>query len=87
MGKRKNRAAVADPALSTPPSDSSDHNERTDEFKLDRLLVGDKSIWAALFDGEFKLAVPCSRCGRWLTSGASKRHRMGSHCAAKAVKK
>ena len=91
--KRRGRAAdsPAAPTFTTTDihhsADSSDHNERTDEFKLDRLLVGDKSIWAALFDGEFKLAVPCSRCGRWLTSGASKRHRMGSHCAAKAVKK
>ncbi|MDQ1247526.1 MAG: hypothetical protein QG597_1896 [Actinomycetota bacterium] len=51
---------------------------------IDRGLVGDRSIWAALFDGEFRLAVPCSRCGRWLTSAASKKHRLGSRCAARA---
>lgn len=84
--QKEKRRTHEDPALFTPPSDSSDHNERTDEFKLDRLLVGDSEIWAKLFDGEFKLAVPCSRCGRWLTSSGSKRAGIGPHCASKAVK-
>ena len=90
--KRRGRAAdsPAAPTFTTTDihhsADSSDHNERTDEFKLDRLLGGPAAdIWAKLFNGEFKLAVPCSRCGRWLTSGASKRHRMGAKCRAKST--
>jgi hypothetical protein len=48
---------------------------------LDQQLMGDRSIWAALFDGEFRLAIRCRRCGRWLTSGPSKRAGIGAHCA------
>jgi hypothetical protein len=84
MRKEKSRIPK-DPALSTPPSDNTDSSHATDEFTLDRLLVGDKSIWASLFDGEFRLAVKCDRCGRWLTSGHSKRDRLGPVCASKAV--
>jgi hypothetical protein len=53
---------------------------------LDLALLGGSAadIWAQLFDGQFRLAVPCSRCGRWLTAGASKAHRLGAHCRAKS---
>ncbi len=85
MRKEKHRIP-RDPALSTRPSDTNDSSQGTDEIGLDRLLVGDKSIWAALFDGEFKLAVRCDCCGRWLTAGASKRNGRGPVCSARAVK-
>lgn len=45
----------------------------------------DWSIWRAIYAGEFRLAVRCQRCGRWLTAGPSKRERVGAHCAAKAA--
>ena len=54
---------------------------------IDLALVGDNAdIWARLFDGEFRLAVKCDRCGRWLTAGKSKAAGRGPSCAARAVK-
>ena len=53
---------------------------------VDRALIGqDASIWQALFDGQFRLAVKCDVCGRWLTASSSKRAHRGPRCAAKAV--
>jgi hypothetical protein len=48
--------------------------------------VGEKSIWAELFDGRFRLAVKCEVCGRWLTAGKSKAAGLGPRCAARAVR-
>jgi hypothetical protein len=58
------------------------------DFQLDQGVVDriDASIWRALFDGHFRLAVKCDLCGRWLTAGASKRAHRGPRCRAKAVK-
>ncbi len=54
---------------------------------LDLTLVGPNvDIWAKLFNGEFRLAVRCDVCGRWLTAGASKVAGRGPNCAARAVK-
>ena len=57
------------------------------DFDFDKRIVDtvDRSIWNALYNGEFRLATKCRRCGRWLTNGRSKRNHMGAHCAAKAV--
>ncbi len=43
----------------------------------------DWSLWAALYDGQFRLATRCRRCGRWLVDGRSKRRNLGKHCAAR----
>ena len=67
----------------TTDSNSSGH---TDELALDRLLVGDASIWAELFDGKFRLAVKSDVCGRWLVSHKSKAAGRGPSCAARAAK-
>jgi hypothetical protein len=44
----------------------------------------DWSIWQAVFNGHFKLAVKCDVCGRWLTANASKRAHRGPRCSARA---
>jgi len=58
----------------------------TGDFDFDQRIVAqvDKGIWEALFDGDFRLAVACDICGRWVTSAASKRNHRGPRCAAKA---
>ena len=57
------------------------------DFDFDVHIVSqvDKSLWEAVFDGHFRLAVKCDVCGRWLTSGKSKRAHRGPRCAAKAA--
>lgn len=57
------------------------------EFDFDRHIVDsvDESIWRAVYNGEFRLAVRCDVCGRWLTAGSSKRAHRGPRCAARAV--
>jgi hypothetical protein len=58
------------------------------DFDFDQRVVAqvDWSIWKALKDGHFRLAVRCTDCGRWLTSSSSKEAGRGPHCA-KAVTK
>jgi hypothetical protein len=78
-----------------PPQDRpSEHHTNAaqstannDDFDFDRRVVGqvDWSIWRAIYNGEFRLACRCRRCGRWLTDGTSKRRHFGPTCAAKAV--
>lgn len=76
----------------TVTTTTSDHHEAGSFSQcnalLDKAIVAevDKELWAALFDGDFRLAVPCDVCGRWLTAGKSKRAHRGPRCAAKAVK-
>lgn len=57
------------------------------DMEFDKSVVDavNRDLWQALFDGHFRLSIRCDRCGRWLTAGPSKKARMGSHCAAKAV--
>lgn len=57
------------------------------EFDFDRHIVDsvDESIWRAVYNGEFRLAVRCDVCGRWLTDGRSKRVHRGPRCAEKAA--
>lgn len=73
-------------ATSTTTTLHPDSNRRAD-LELDLALLGGSAadVWAQLFDGQFRLAVPCERCGRWLTAGASKRHRLGAHCRSRAA--
>lgn len=82
----KDRARSADPALFTPPSATSNSNGAANDFDYDRQVVErvDASLWRAVYNGEFRLAVRCRRCGRWLTDGRSKRRHYGATCAAKA---
>jgi hypothetical protein len=85
--KRKRRAPEGVPALSTPPSDCSDSTANDDDFDFDKRVVSqvDWSIWRAMYNGEFRLAVRCDICGRWLTDGRSKRAQRGPRCAASAA--
>lgn len=87
MRKKEKHRIQTDPALSTPPSDKSKSTDQADEFDFDRHIVErvDESLWRAVYNGEFRLAVKCDRCGRWLTAGASKRNRLGAHCASKTA--
>jgi hypothetical protein len=56
------------------------------EFDYDKHIVDrvDDSLWRAVFDGHFRLAVRCKVCRRWLVDGRSKRAQCGPRCAAKA---
>lgn len=64
---------------------SSDSSAARSDFDFDQRVVSqvDWSIWQAIYNGEFRLAVKCRRCGRWLTDGRSKRAHLGPRCAAK----
>lgn len=61
--KRRNRPGD-DPgaATSTTPIATAESNRCSDN-QIDLTLLGgpDADVWAALFDGRFRLAVPCSR--------------------------
>jgi hypothetical protein len=90
MPKRRGRAADS-PATPTFTTTTDTHHGtdpvesiRCADLQVDLRLLGgpEGDVWAALFDGRFRLAVPCSRCGRWLTAGASKSAGIGPHCAA-----
>lgn len=82
MTKEKRRIRH-DPALSTTPNPIV--SDTDDDFDFDKRVADqvDWSIWRAIYNGHFRLAVKCERCGRWLTAGSSKRNRLGSHCKAK----
>lgn len=79
---RRGRAQL-DPATSTPPSDTADSTAETRNLDFEKHIVSrvDASIWTALFNGEFRLAVRCRRCQRWVTSDRSRRAHMGPRCA------
>lgn len=83
--RRKSRTHT-DPAFVTTPIVNSQCNADAAMLDYDRRVVDgvDRSIWQALYNGHFRLAVRCERCGRWLTDGRSKKRRHGSRCAAKA---
>ena len=85
-GTRKRRTP-RDPALSTRPSDVTNDTNTDREFDYEQRVVYqvDSSIWRAIYRGEFRLAVQCDTCGRWLTAGASKKAHRGPRCAAKVV--
>lgn len=81
---RRKRRTQTDPALSSTPTVSAKSTAES-EFDYDRRIVDrvDASIWRAVYNGEFRLAVKCRRCGRWLTDGHSKRRHLGARCAAR----
>jgi hypothetical protein len=89
--RRERRAPNGNPASSrTTAAKRSSTKDTADldlDADLDRQLLGvDASIWAALFAGEFRLAVRCRVCRRWLTADRSKRRHTGPRCAAKVAK-
>lgn len=85
--KQRSRRRVSVQAAPKNATTRSQPKLSSDEVAADKRMVekvnGD--IWAAIYRGDFRLSVRCERCGRWLTSGPSKKARMGAHCAAKAV--
>lgn len=84
MGKVKGRPG-ANPT--TAPQLTTDQPTSTDgQFDYDQRVVHqvDSSIWRAVYNGEFRLAIRCDVCGRWLTDGRSKRAHRGPRCASKA---
>jgi hypothetical protein len=84
--KRRDRATL-DPAPSTVTTTAnSDSSLPASDFDFDQRVVSqvDWSIWRALFDGHFRLAVQCDVCGRWLTANASKKAHRGPRCSARA---
>lgn len=85
--RRRGRGTPA-PASSTTARSFAQSTEDSAEFDFDQRVVYqvDASIWRAVYRGEFRLAVRCKRCQRWLTDGRSKRAHLGPRCAAKAVK-
>lgn len=87
MKKEKHRAADANPAL-IPPQGNPNSTDGSDTFDYDKHIVDrvDESIWRAVYNGHFRLAVRCDRCGRWLTDGHSKRHRLGPRCKTRVAK-
>ena len=86
MSQRRSSPATPGRAASTTPIAETNSTAASGHRELDLTLVGhDASLWQALFDGQFRLAVRCERCGRWLTAGPSKKRQLGSHCATKVV--
>lgn len=82
---RRSPGSEARATSTTTTIAASDSTGTATDFDLDQALAGDRSVWSAVYAGEFRLAVRCKRCGRWLTAGASKAARLGAHCAARAV--
>ena len=85
--KQRSRRRVSVQAAPKNATTRSQPKLSSDEVAADRRMVevnGD--IWAAIYRGDFRLSVRCERCGRWLTSGPSKKARMGAHCAAKRIR-
>lgn len=71
-------------ALSTTTTlypDSTAATDPLDGFDERVIAQVDWSIWRALRAGDFRLAVQCRRCGRWLTDYRSRRAHLGPRCA------
>lgn len=87
MTQRRRGPGVESRATSTPPSAAEQSTAGVADFDFDKSVVDavNKELWAALFDGHFKLGVKCQRCGRWLFDGRSKRRGYGAHCAKLAA--
>jgi hypothetical protein len=75
------------PSLQGRPSTTDQFTSSAIDFDIAKRVADqvDWSIWRALYAGEFRLAVPCRRCGRWLVDGRSKRRHYGPRCAALAA--
>ena len=86
MAQSRKPAPARTGPLQTTNRDSESTATFTDlGFDIRVVSQVDKSLWEALFDGHFRLAVKCDVCGRWLTSGKSKRAHRGPRCAQKVV--
>lgn len=74
--------------LGPAATDTAKSNAAATDFDFDRRMLAqvDWSIWRAVFNGHFRLAVRCDTCGRWLAASASKRAGCGPRCAEKAVR-
>ena len=83
---RKRRTRKSPAPSTTAKVANSDYSGDAAQFDYDERVVYqvDASIWRAVWRGEFRLAVRCTRCGRWLTDGRSKKRHMGARCAARA---
>lgn len=86
MSQRQRRRLGRPTPLSGTTTDTPEYIAAQADFAVDRAIVGasGKPLWAMLFDDDVRLSIRCSRCGRWLTSGPSKRAGIGEHCAAQA---
>lgn len=87
MTARKRPAPAQDRPIRDTISASEYIRPAARDAVLDGRLVAsaDDSIWQALFDGRFRLAVRCDTCGRWLTAYRSKQAGRGPRCHAKVV--
>jgi hypothetical protein len=85
--KQRKRPARAGNRPSHNRSSTNHSNGTAANLGIDKAVVAtvDTSIWQALFDGHFRLAVQCDICGRWLTASESKRVHRGPRCRAKAA--
>lgn len=85
--KQRRRPAPPKDRPSRNHIDSRHDTADLTDFEFDRRVVDqvDWSIWRAIYNGEFRLACRCRRCGRWLTDGTSKRRHLGPVCAGKVV--
>lgn len=85
-GERKCRTPK-DPAPATTPIAETHTSATDDDFDFDTRVVAqvDWSIWQGIRRGDFRLAIPCEVCGRYLTDPRSKRAHRGPRCAAKRV--
>ena len=83
MSQKNERPTITDRA----PEANSNATTGAAYFDYDKSIVDavEKSLWEAIFDGDFRLGVRCRRCGRWLFNGRSKRLHYGPICALKAV--
>lgn len=83
----RRRPGTESGATSTTSTLFPQSNAAKADFDYDRHIVDrvDESIWAALFDGHFRLAVRCDVCGRWLTANTSKKAHRTPRCRAKAA--
>jgi hypothetical protein len=70
------------PSPNTTAATQSSH--LSDELieELRRIKAENGDLFTALLNGTYRLAVPCTRCGKPLTSRASRRAGLGSRCAA-----
>lgn len=68
-----------------PHTDTAQSNNP--DLAVDLKLVGgiNADLWAMLYNNTFRLASKCDICGRWLTSGRSKKAGRGPRCSAKAA--
>lgn len=84
MPTKKERTPKGQPKLAKA---SINPSKRHADFEYGKHILSgvEKTLWAAVFDGDFRIAVRCRRCKRWLVDGKSKRRHYGAVCAAEAA--